>query len=192
MQIVCKNCGHQYSDGILVTNSTNVTFSNNYAQCPYCGTMNKGKEGTFDFDSNGNIVRDYLAELNLTANELTQLRVLLQESLVGTTPNTQQLSEQVSTINPKLKGLFNLTPLTNTDIIGIITAILAALTLLLNLKNDQPTTVNNVTNNITNNYTVPEESYGKTMEREMRAKALEEIRKKKEAKSVKKRRVSNN
>lgn len=183
LYVTCKNCGFNYSSGIRVRNSVNVTISDHHTICPRCNRPNNSNFGTADYDEDGKVVKRYLDDAKLTKSEAIQLADLINRASIGV-PKKEELIVKAEKIKKGLGNIFNIKSLDTKELIALMTLILLVLKTFGFLPSEKPTTI--INNNVTNHYNVSGESFGKDFERILRQKNLEKLQNSKTKKGPKK------
>jgi hypothetical protein len=103
---ICGNpkCGKVFdaSGGIMVKNAT-ATITNNSVQCPYCGSLGKTLDGTYNFDKDG--FATLLEGPEFTTDVLAKLRKVAEDARANKY-SPQQFIEEAEKISPAVAGLF--------------------------------------------------------------------------------------
>jgi hypothetical protein len=135
------------------------------------------RNGIFDFDSKGNVIKEYLENIKLTASEIGDLKSVLQSVNVNTPISS--ISSAATDINPKLSEFFKIFSNKLDQYGGLMAFISLLLTLLQILTPSEPQVI--VNNNYYQNGQTPE-SFSQKKEREGREKSLFEIQQKQDLK----------
>jgi hypothetical protein len=139
----CDTCGAVFHSGIVVENSTNVTFSGNRAgPCPACGGIGHIPDGVFNFI--GNTI-EILSAPERTVEELTRLSDILREAKEKQ-QSPEEVAERIQKELPSLAGIGALLPKNRAELYGFLAVILAAAQLLQSsLSSQQPPVTINIT-----------------------------------------------
>lgn len=142
----CDTCGAVFRSGIVVENSTNITFVGNRAgPCPVCGGMGHIPDGVFNFV--GATIEILSAPLR-TIDELSRLTKVLREARKEKR-SPEEVAQTIRKEVPELSHLADLLPKTRTELYAFLTLIVAVVTLL-----SQSGGNDNKSTNITVNQTI--------------------------------------
>lgn len=124
----CDTCGIIFRSGIVVKNSTNVTFSGIPAgPCPACGGTGHVPDGVFNFV--GNTI-EILSAPQRTVEQLSRLARILREAQEKR-QNPDQIAETIRNEVPELTRLADLLPKTRTELYSFLALIVTVITLLM-------------------------------------------------------------
>ena len=123
----CDTCGTVFRSGIVVENSTNITFVGNRAgPCPVCGGMGHIPDGVFNFV--GNTI-EILAAPQRTVEELSRLSRILREAREKKqTP--EDVAQTIRKELPELSRLADFLPQTRAEFYAFLTLIVTVIALL--------------------------------------------------------------
>src|SRR5687768_4285772 len=101
---VCGTCGTMFPSGIVMGEGASATFVGNTAgPCPNCGGMGRIPDGLWE------ATRDATLTLSqLTRNELTELRVVIEEARARGA-STEEIRREVEERVPTVSGLLDQT-----------------------------------------------------------------------------------
>ncbi len=134
----CNTCGTVFSSGIVVENSTNITFSGNLAgPCPSCGGFGHVPDGVFNFI--GNTI-EILSAPERTIAELMGLANILRQAKAKS-ETREQVATRIEKELPRLSKLAKLLPENRSELYGFLAVLLAAVQLMAQ-PSQTPTTVN--------------------------------------------------
>ena len=123
----CDTCGAVFRSGIVVENSTNITFVGNRAgPCPVCGSMGHIPDGVFNFV--GSTI-EILSAPKRTVDELTRLARILREAREKR-QSPEEVAQTIRKELPELSGLADLLPKTRADLYAFLALIVAVIALL--------------------------------------------------------------
>ena len=107
LPFICKTCRHRYGDDIFIFegDASNVSFANNRAQCPRCGTMNRQAlpDGTYNirggrWEVARQVARDILSAES-TVDDIERLAQLLKAAqTLGT--DAEQVASEIENETP--------------------------------------------------------------------------------------------
>jgi len=135
----CDTCGAVFRSGIVVENSTNVTFVGNRAgPCPVCGGMGHVPDGVFNFV--GSTIQ-ILSAPRRTVDELSRLAEILKDAREKKR-NAEEVTQAIRKEVPELAGLADLLPKTRTELYAFLALIVAVIALLTQGSRDGGNTTN--------------------------------------------------
>lgn len=122
----CDTCGAVFRSGIVVKNSTNITFAGNRAgPCPACGGTGHIPDGVFNFI--GNTI-EILSAPKRTVDELSHLTNILREAKEKQR-SPEEVAEKIREELPELSGLADLLPKTRAELYAFLALIVAVIAL---------------------------------------------------------------
>ena len=123
----CDTCGAVFRSGIVVQNSTNITFVGNRAgPCPICGGMGHIPDGVFNFV--GDTI-EILSAPRRTVDELSRLAKILREAREKK-QGPEEVAQTIRKELPELSRLADLLPKTRAELYAFLALIIAVVTLL--------------------------------------------------------------
>jgi len=123
----CDTCGAVFRSGIVVENSTNITFAGSRAgPCPVCGGVGHVPDGVFNFV--GNTI-EILSAPQCAIDELSRLARILREAREKK-QSPEQVAETIRKEVPELARLADFLPKTRAELYSFLALIVAVITLL--------------------------------------------------------------
>jgi uncharacterized protein YecA (UPF0149 family) len=137
-----------FASGIVVENSTNITFSDCSAgPCPACGGMGHIPDGVYNFI--GNTI-ELLSGPARTVSELQRLANILREARKKNA-SLEEVKKEIQEEVPELSSLRDILPKNRSELYAFLALILSVITLLLpqlSSKGANKVEINNVINNV--------------------------------------------
>ena len=119
----CDTCSTVFNSGIIVENSTNISFAGNRSgPCPNCGGMGHVPDGVFNFI--GNTI-EILSAPERTISELTRLAQILREAKANS-ETKEQVATRIEKEIPALSKLAKLLPENRAELYGFLALVLTA------------------------------------------------------------------
>ena len=155
----CDTCGTVFHSGIMVENSTNITFAGNRAgPCPTCGGMGHVPDGVFNFI--GNTI-EILSAPARTIDELTHLAKILREAREKQdTP--EEVAARIQKELPTLSRLGDILPKNRSELYGFLAVVLATIQLITQSLPTQPGPVTININQVVNQATDQSQSVSRS------------------------------
>lgn len=143
----CDRCGAIFGSGMVVENSTNVSFSGCTAgPCPVCGGTGHVPDGVFNVIGS---TLEVLAAPERTIKDLTRLAQIFNEARAAK-QSREQVAERVTKEVPAFSGVVELLPHNRGELYAFFALILATIPLLKDCKpQERPNvTINQVVNQV--------------------------------------------
>lgn len=135
---ICDNCGTMFPSGIVMNNCTNVRLSGNKSgPCPSCGGWGSVPDGLF------NVLGNVIEIIDAPRKTLEQLSRYVQvlNSARDENLSREQVKDKIEKDVPELACISDILPKTRAELYAFIGLLLAALTFMMSIMEDDETAV---------------------------------------------------
>jgi hypothetical protein len=144
----CDSCGAVFPSGIFLENVYNAHISNNRCKCPSCGEMGHTPDGVFNFVKG---VIEVISAPQRTIEDLIRFEEILRTARESR-QSTDEVSSRIKHEVPSLSSIADLLPQDKNQLYGFLGVMIAGVTLVVQLMQQQQPTNITINQVITHTY----------------------------------------